>query len=179
MGRRPEAQHDARTIGRDRALHAACQLMGLFFSVLLAEAMGDSAGSLEDARRAMDLAKSMGFGEGYARVTLGRALLLDGSWKQAAYVFRSGVEEVRARRTYLHLVPGFLVGLSCAHLTGGDAKAAEAAASEALAWTGGRGVYGADAQLALARAGASCAEPVAAAVKRAQAFVDETGALCR
>ncbi len=181
-GRLPEALRQVRSVARDTELHPACQLMGLFFSVLLAESAGEPAGALDDARRLMDLADAMGFGEGYARVSLGRALLLESSWKQAEEVFRNGLEDVRTRRTYLHLVPGFLVGLSRAQLAGGDVAGAEAVAREAVAWTEGRGLYGANAQLALARsllARSGAPDEVATALERAGRFVRQTGVRCR
>ncbi len=181
-GRLPVALQEVRQVARDDELHAACQLMGLFFSVLLAEMAGEAAGALDDARRLMDLADSMGFGEGYARVSLGRALLLESTWKQAEEVFRHGLEDVRTRRTYLHLVPGFLVGLSRAQLAGGDVAGALAVAREAVSWTEGRGLYGADAQLALARAllaRGNAPDEAAAAVERARGLLRETGVVAR
>lgn len=183
-GRRGDALSEVRRIARDRSLHPACQLMGSFFAVLLAETLEQPSGALDDAGRAGELAETMGLGEGYARVSLGRALLLDRSWKEAEDVFQAGLDDVRTRRTYLHLVPGFLVGLSAARRARGDAEGAEAAAREAVAWTGGRGLYGADAHLELARAllarhGAAAREAVAAALEQARAFVEETGARAR
>ena len=181
---RSEALHEVRRIARDGSLHPACQLMGTFFAVLLADAQGEAAGAMEDARRAVELADALGLGDGYARVSLGRALLLEGACAEAEDAFRAGLEDVRARRTYLHLVPGFLVGLSRARLLGGDCAGALVAAREAVAWTEGRGLYAADARLALASAllaggrGAPRVE-IEAALASARSFVEQTGVRVR
>jgi len=183
-GARPDAIREVRSIARDRDLHPACQLMGSFFAVLLAEAQGESSGAMQDAGHAVDLAETLGLGEGYARVSLGRALLLEGAGKQAEDAFRAGLEDVRARRTYLHLVPGFLVGLSRARLARDDAEGSLAAAREAVAWTEGRGLYAADARLALANAllagsASSARAEIEGALAQARSFVEATGVLSR
>jgi class 3 adenylate cyclase len=175
----PELQGTA----RDRGAHPASQLMASFFGAHVAERMGEPAHALDLARRATEVAEQMGFGESYAKLSLGRALLASAAWDEAAGVLAEGFSDLRRRRVYGYLLPAFHAALARAQLGRGDVAAARETCEAALALAPGGSLFAADAHQVLARAriraeGASAREEIETLLQAARRLGDACGVLC-
>jgi class 3 adenylate cyclase/tetratricopeptide (TPR) repeat protein len=187
LGRLEEAEDE-----RERALTLARELgddetLGWARGVYIYYAMvaGETEGVVEQAYRGWEVAERLGspFSQLYALSTLARAHVLRGEWEQAVAASERGLALARARRA------GIFEGLILSHLAEaqlglGDIEAARSTAQDTIAASRRRGTRFSElmAQLTLARAllaagGVTEAEAAAAALDRAHALVDASGAL--
>jgi class 3 adenylate cyclase/tetratricopeptide (TPR) repeat protein len=187
LGRVQEAKDE-----RERALALARELgddetLGWARGVYTYYAMvtGDTEGVLDQAYRGWEVAERLGspFSQMYALSTLARAHNLRAEWEQAAVACERGLALARTRRS--GIFEGLLLSqLADAQLGLGNVEAARSTAKDTIAVARRRGTRFSEltAQLTLARAwlaagGARAAEGVAAALDRARALTDETGAV--
>jgi len=186
MGRLAEATHDL-----DRALELAgergeVENGGWAHSVYsLAGYNLDAQSALRHARQALEIADRLGNTalSVLALLGLGGAYLLQEEWSEAATTLQQGLAIARERRTGLLWEPGILAYLAEAYAGQGKAAQALAAAKEALAVAQRQGNrrFEVPAHLALARVllrseGAKAKGGIEAALARALAMVEESGA---
>jgi tetratricopeptide (TPR) repeat protein len=115
--------------------------------------------------------------------TLGRAWVLSQRWGGAEEALSRAVSMATERRTGLPFLPRALTGLARVHLAAGDPEAARAVLDQALELAGELGARSQelDAQLALAQLllrvqGLAARQQIDAALERAAALIEETGA---
>jgi tetratricopeptide (TPR) repeat protein len=115
--------------------------------------------------------------------TLGRAWVLSQRWGDAEEALSRAVSMATERRTGLPFLPRALTGLARVHLAAGDPEAARAVLDQALELAGELGARSQelDAQLALAQLllrvqGLAARQQIDAALERAAALIEETGA---
>jgi len=187
LGRLGEAARDF-----DRALELAPQRgeaisLGVAHVLhpFLARHTGDAQGALAHARHALEIGERMGYIviRVLALRGLGVGHLLKEEWGEAATALEEALTVARDRRTTLQFEALILADLARAYLGCGNTRGARATAEEAVAVGRRRGTreYECEAHLALARVllrteGAGSREAIEAALGRALALVEETGA---
>jgi tetratricopeptide (TPR) repeat protein len=151
---------------------------------ILAQHKGESGDAERCAREALACADKMGGANqrGNALVGVGIAHNLDGNWRDAVEALEEALAISRQGRAFLHEEALTLIHLAEAYIDAGDSRRAceIARAATAVARRGNR-MRECRAQLALSRAlrsrdGAEAHEAIEAALERAAALVEETGA---
>jgi class 3 adenylate cyclase/tetratricopeptide (TPR) repeat protein len=178
---------------RERALALAHQLgdvetLGWARSAYstYATVAGETEGVLEQAHKGCEVAERLGspLSEVHALLMLARAHNLRGEWQQSAQACERSLAHARDRRTFLAYESLIMSTLAEAQLGLGDVEAARSTARQAIALARRHGLrlHELHAQLTLARTllaagGATTTEETAAALDRALALTDETGAV--
>jgi ATP/maltotriose-dependent transcriptional regulator MalT len=157
-----------------------------FLAGLSGELVHAGLGTVRAAgREAVEIAESLGseYSRAIAYMALGTAHLVEGQWSEARSCCETSLEIARDHRTGLEFKADTLVWLARAQLADGDAAGARRTAEEAvvLAREHGQPHFEAMAQLVLARerctvGEAGAAEEAEAALDRASALVEESGA---
>ncbi len=187
MGRLADATRDL-----DRALELASErgeldTAGFAHSIYsqTSHYAGDATAALRHARQALETAEKMGSAAGtvVALAALGAAHLLTDEWNEAAAALEQALATARERRAGLILEPAILAYLAEAHAGRRRARPALAAAKEALAVAQRQGNrrFEVQSHLTMARVlvrarGAKAKREIDAALARALALVEETGA---
>jgi tetratricopeptide (TPR) repeat protein len=177
-----EKLDQALTLARD---HGEDEILGWSheFFVYVSAFRGDVGHALEHARRAVEIAERLGsaLSRGSAYYALGCAHTAGEDWSSATSAFEVALAITRERRTGLHWEPLILAGLAEVSLGRGDVAPARTLAEEAVRLAGrlGTRITECEAQLALAHvclAGGDSRSAAEAALRRALALIEETGA---
>ena len=156
-----------------------------FWRVRLLARTGDASGALAMAHQAIESNEKIGsvLGRVMAHGHHGLACVVAGEWQRARESFDLALELGRTHQAARFLDAHFLAGLAEAHLGLGDGARAHARANEAIETAASRQllVLEVRARLALARVlrgleGADASAGIAAALDRADALVQTTGA---
>lgn len=187
LGRLDEAWEAFRRcdeIARSRDENEQVNWNDFFWSFAIADA-GDAAGALLLARRAVDSSEKIGstVNRVGAHGALGIALALDGEWQVARESLEFALQLMRAGESGGFYEPQLLTALTEAHRGLGDETRARELAGEAVEAGERTGIRVGELRAQLARArvllafdGLEARPAIEAALERAQAVVEETGA---
>jgi adenylate cyclase len=156
-----------------------------WMGAMIAQLRGDPAAAMGHARQALAIVGRIHLPslEAIAFGALGTAHLMAEEWNEAATAFERALALLREHRVNVTFEPMYLGGLAEAHLGRGEAERARTLAEEAVAAAGrcGSRLNEIGAYLSLARAhlgatGAAARSEVEAALARAEALIEQTGA---